>query len=198
MKVVGLTGNSGSGKSYVANIFAEEDAYIIDADKIGHKILEKNSLPYKEVIEFFGVEILDADKNINRKALGKIVFSNKEKLQKLNSITHKHIIKTIMHKIDKAKASGNKISIIDAALLIEVNLHKVCDKVVIVHADKNIRIKRIMERDHISEQDAFNRINNQSPFEDLEKYADIVILNNKNDNSLREDVKNIARACIHE
>lgn len=193
MKIIGLTGNSGSGKSYIANIFLESNAYVIDADKIGHEVLIKNSLAYNEIVDFFGDEILDTDKNINRKVLGKIVFTDKQKLNKLNDIAHKYILKIIMNRIDEAKSKAYQLTVIDAPLLINTNLHKICHKTIVVHADESIKMQRIMQRDNISEQDALDRLNNQSPFRNLKKYADIVILNNKNDNSLREEVENIVK-----
>jgi len=193
MMIIGLTGNSGSGKSYVADIFLENGAYIVDADKTAHQILEKNSITYNEILEFFGDEILDTSGNINRKVLGKIVFNDKRKLKKLNEMTHKHITDIIMHKIENAKQQSYKLIVIDAPLLIETDLHKVCDKVIVVYADENVRLERITERDGIAEIEAFNRIKNQTPFEKLKKYADIVIFNSKNDNSLKHEVEDIIK-----
>lgn len=182
MHIIGITGNSGSGKSYIARLFAEKNAYIIDADKVGHQVLKKDMLAYDEVINFFGNEILDQDNNINRKALGSIVFNNKQKLESLNSIVHKYIVKLIIDKIDevKSKPDSYKFIVIDAALLIETNLHNICDKVVVVYADEEIRLKRIMERDKLSKQEALSRLKSQRHFDQLKKYAHIFIENNDN------------------
>lgn len=187
MHIIGLTGNSGCGKSYIASMLAEKKCYIINADKVGHQVLKKNILAYNEVVSIFGNEILDSNNNIDRKVLGSIVFSNKEKLETLNSIVHKHIVKLIRNKIDEVKFMYNiyKCIVIDAALLIETNLHNMCNKVIVVYADEEIRINRIIKRDNLSKQEALNRIKSQTHFENLKKYADFVIVNNDNGNNIQ-------------
>lgn len=197
MKVIGITGNSGSGKSFISSILKEYEGFIIDADKIGHDVLEKGMYAYNEVIDTFGHCILDENSNINRKSLGAIVFNDKSKLAELNKITHKYITKVITHKVNEIKLNSlYKFIVIDAALLIEAGLHKVCDIIILVDANKDIRLRRIMERDEISEEEAKSRIDSQTSSEYLKRYAHIIIINDKFNTLLKEDVKSLLKEIL--
>lgn len=192
--IIGLTGGSGCGKTTVANILKEFDAYIIDADKIAHKITEKAEKAYYEIIEAFGQEILTKEKHIDRKILGNIVFSNKDKLEILNSITHKYIIKEINEQINFAKNEKIfKYIVLDAPLLIETNLHKIVDTVWIIYADEQVRIKRLMNRDNTSKEIIKKRISMQTPFEHNKNFADFIIYNNENSNLKQIILKQLER-----
>lgn len=181
--IIGLTGGSGCGKTTVANILKELGGYIIDADKLAHKIIKKGKKAYYEIIDAFGEEILTKEKNIDRKALGGIVFSEKEKLELLNFITHKYILEEIYNEIDFAKNQEKyKYIVLDAPLLIETNLHKIVDTVWIVYADKKERIKRLIKRDNISKEIIEKRINMQTPFEKNKPFSDFIIYNKENTN----------------
>lgn len=194
MQIIGLTGNSGCGKSTVSNILCEFGAYIIDADKIAHDIIKKGNTAYIEIIKLFGNDILNQENEIDRKKLAEIVFNNKEKLELLTSLTHKYIIEYIKEDIKNILSSNlnYRYIVIDAPLLIEAGLHKITDKVWVVYADLNIRIERITKRDKITKQKAIERFNNQMEYEKLKSYADIIIENNDNDlNKLKETVKGL-------
>lgn len=178
MKTIGLTGGTGSGKSVVSQYLTKRDAFIIDCDKIAHGILLPKKPAYKQIIDYFGTEILDENKAIIRRKLGDIVFSNKDKLEFLNNCTHRYIGMEINEILKLKKSeSGYSCIVIDAPLLIEANLIPICSNVWVVYADESIRIKRIMERDNISFEQAKNRIHNQKKWEEYEKYADVVIDN---------------------
>lgn len=177
---IGVTGGSGCGKTTVCNILKNNGAYIIDADKIGHQIIQKGEKAYFDLIAAFGIEILDKDKQINRKKLGQIVFNNKEKLKILNNITHKHIIKTIKYNLNLLKQQNvYKYIVIDAALLIQTNLHKQVDIVWVIDSPLNLRIKRLKKRDNLPEDLIIKRIQGQMAFEDLKHYADFVLTNDE-------------------
>lgn len=194
MQIIGLTGNSGCGKSTVSNILYEFGAYIIDADKIAHDIIKKGNIAYIEIIKLFGNDILNQENEIDRKKLAEIVFNNKEKLELLTILTHKYIIEYIKEDIKNILSSNlnYRYIVIDAPLLIEAGLHKITDKVWVVYADLNIRIERITKRDKITKQKAIERFNNQMEYEKLKSYADIIIENNDNDlNKLKETVKGL-------
>lgn len=192
--IIGITGGSGCGKTTVANILKEFDAYIIDADKIAHKITEKAEEAYYEIIEAFGQEILTEEKCIDRKILGNIVFSNKDKLQILNSITHKYIIKEINQQINFAKNQKIfKYIVLDAPLLIETNLYKIVDTVWLIYADEQVRIKRLMNRDNASKEIIQKRIAMQTPFEHNKKFAHFIIYNNENSNLKEVILKQLER-----
>ncbi|WP_058485058.1 dephospho-CoA kinase [Defluviitalea phaphyphila] len=196
MKIIGLTGGSGSGKSTVVTILSEmTTVYIIDADKIGHKIILKGNPAYYDIINYFGKKILKEDGEIDRKILGKIVFSDKNDLKKLNEITHYRIKEYIINTIKEIKKTPSlyKYIIIDAALLIETGLHTLVDEIWVVYARLEDRIKRIMERDNISEEQARRRINSQISWEELKKYANRIIYNEKNKEFLKEQLISILK-----
>ncbi|NLM12928.1 MAG: dephospho-CoA kinase [Epulopiscium sp.] len=180
MKVIGLTGGSGSGKSTVVFLLSQlTKVYIIDADKIGHQIILKGKPAYYDIIQHFGREILNEEGEVNRKRLGEIVFSDKDSLNILNKITHPRIREEIIKTIKQIKQSSSSYNyiVIDAALLIEVELHKIVDEVWAVYADEEKRIQRIMKRDGIDIKQAENRIKSQMPWEEMKRYADRIIDN---------------------
>lgn len=178
MIVIGLTGNSGTGKSSVAKIMKKYGALILDCDKIAHENMAFGGCAYNEIISAFGKDILNDDETINRKVLGNIVFNDSEKLDILNRITHRKIVQRIKDEIENADC---KCVVIDAPLLIEAGLDAVSDRVWVVTADTKVRIERIMNRDGISRQEVLNRFSKQTPFEILEKKADLIIDHSQND-----------------
>ena len=186
---IGLTGGTGCGKTTVCSILKKYNAYIIDADKIAHSVIKKGKDAYIQIVDYFGNDILNDDKEIDRKKLGKIVFSDKEKLGYLTKTTHKYIVKEIEELIN-TKKEENKYNyiVIDAPLLIEANLHKIVDTVWIVYANLETRIQRLKARDNIEEEAVINRINSQTSFEENKKYADFVIFNDEGAN-LEEIIK---------
>ncbi len=191
MKVIGLTGGSGTGKSFVSEYLVQKGMYIIDADKIAHSILEKGQLAYYEVIEIFGNTILDENKNIIRKKIGDIVFNNKELLKKHTKCTHKHIVVEIKKLIKENINRDFKAIIIDAPLLVEAGLHKEVDEIWAVYADTSIKIERIMKRDNITFEQAQSRINSQMSWQELKKYANVIIPNNGSIEELKKEIDDI-------
>ncbi len=189
-KIIGLTGNTGSGKSTVATILRAYSTYIVDCDFIAHDIIQKGKPAYDELIDFFGDTILDDERNINRKALGSIAFSDSEKVKVLNSITHKYIVKKIMLQIEKAKNKYSYI-LIDAPLLIEADLHKVVDEVWLLYADYDERLKRIIQRDGITIEQAKKRMDIQTEFNVLKKFAHKIIRNESDYDKLKSQIESI-------
>ena len=180
MKVIGLTGGTGSGKSVVSKSLAAAGAVIVDADKIAHEIILKGEPAYQEIIEYYGTGILDEEGNIIRKKLGEIVFNDKEKLAFLNQCTHKYITAEVKRQIAEAKAEGTATAIIvDAPLLLEAKLETVCDLVWVVYAEPEVRAQRVMARDGITYELAKARIANQKSWEEYKAAADAVIDNSK-------------------
>ncbi|OPJ55513.1 dephospho-CoA kinase [Alkalithermobacter paradoxus] len=188
MKIIGLTGSIGSGKSTVSDILIKKGFKIVDADKISRKILDKNSVAFIEVVEHFGEEILQDDGNIDRKKLGSIVFSDDEKLKKLNSITHPKIEQNIKSEIENYKNKGVDIVFLDAPLLIEANLTGMVDLVLLIICSYEVQIQRIINRDNITKEEAIKRINSQMSVEDKKKYADYIIDNSYTLDKLNSDV----------
>lgn len=187
--VIGLTGGIASGKSTVSSLLKELGAYIIDVDEVGRNVVEKGEKAYNEIVDYFGKEILLPDGEINRKALGRIVFSDSSKLNKLNSITHPHIIDRVKEIISMCKAKGIEIIVVDAAILIEMGLYSMCDTIWLVSVDKDTQLHRLMERDRYSYEEANNRIMAQLSDEKKSRYADLIIDNNGSLDELKEEVK---------
>lgn len=178
MKVIGLTGGTGSGKSVVSRCLNEAGAAIVDADLVAHEIIKKGKPAYQELVDYFGDHILQADGEIFRRKLGEIVFQEKEKLEFLNRCTHKYIRQEIVRQIQEIKAASQaKCIIIDAPLLIEAGLMKICDAIWVVYADEEVRAHRVMQRDGITYEIAKARIKNQKAWAEYESYAQEVIDN---------------------
>lgn len=175
MMVIGLTGGIASGKSTISDMLRELGAAVIDADIVSRDVVSQGSNAYNRIIESFGKDILLADGEINRKQLGNIVFSDEEKLKLLNEITHPAIIENVNATIEALKKQQKEVVVVDAAILIEMGLNKHVDCVWLVLANRETQLKRVMERDNLSSEDAWNRINAQMSNEERLKYADAVI-----------------------
>ena len=175
MMVIGLTGGIASGKSTISDMLRELGAAVIDADLVSREVVTQGSNAYNRIIESFGKEILLGDGEINRKQLGNIVFSNDEKLKLLNEITHPAIIENVNAKVEALRKQQKKVVVVDAAILIEMGLNKHVDCVWLVLANRETQLKRVMERDKLSSEDAWNRINAQMSNDERLKYADAVI-----------------------
>lgn len=197
MIIIGLTGGSGSGKSKIASILKDYNMLIIDADEIAHKIIKKGETAYIELIETFGTIILDSESEIDRKKLGAVVFNNKKNLTLLTKCTHKHIIIEIKKIIDDNIENNNiKGIVIDAPLLIESGLNTIVDTILIVYADIETRVERIMVRDNITYEQAKNRINSQTSWEELSTYADIIINNNNKFSDTVNQIKEVFKTIL--
>lgn len=177
--VIGLTGGIASGKSTVSAKLKELGAAVIDADLLARDVVRKGEIAYNKIVQCFGADILLPGGDIDRKKLGDIVFSDKEKLELLNSITHPEIINRMKERIQELKAEGDKVIVVDAAILIEMGLHKYVDSVWVLSVDRETQLKRLAERDKYDYREAENRINSQFTDEVRKKYADVVIDNSK-------------------
>lgn len=173
--LLGLTGKTGSGKSTISKLFAKKGAYVIDGDIVARKVLqEDNLLIYKLNDAFSG--IINNDGSLNRKLLAAKAFSTPENTNKLNSIIHPAINDYIEAEAKKAFESHSMV-LVDAAAIIESGFADKCDYLIVAHAPVEIRKKRIIERDNLSEEDALIRINGQKDDEFYLSRADIVINN---------------------
>ena len=185
MLVVGLTGNIGCGKSSLSDIFRAEGIKIIDADIIARQIYEDEKL-LRKVYETFGNDIKNEDGSLNRKALGRIVFSDDEKLIQLNKLTHPVIRQKVSDEIEEYKSQNEEIVILDAALLVESDYLNFIDKLLVVTCKENIQRERIIARDNCSIEEALGRIKSQMSQENKVKYADYVIDNSATLSELRK------------
>jgi dephospho-CoA kinase len=181
MKIIGLTGGIGCGKSTVAQLLKELGATVYDLDKIGHDIIQKNGGAYKQVLSVFGDGILAPDGEIDRLALGKIVFNNPEALKRLNSITHPAIdekINNIEKGIKEGNIKGRKVIVMEAAAMLEANRAWQADEIWVVTCPEPDVIGRIKGRPGYDEETAKSRIHSQMTNEERLKKADVVIDNN--------------------
>lgn len=192
--IIGLTGGIATGKSQSSKIFKELGCYIIDADKLSRTLTTKDSKCLKEIVETFGTDILNYNGTLNRKKLGQIVFNDKQAKMDLERIIHPHIIKKTNEIIAKKYNKTNII--VDAPLLFEVGLDRVCDKVIVIYARYHIQITRFMKRDNLSKEEAIKRIALQMPIEDKMRLADITIDNSGTLIDLKKNVKFIYRMLI--
>ncbi len=175
-KLVGLTGTTGAGKSKVAEFFENNGYAIIDADSLAREIMD-NSLVLYSLCEAFGEDVV-TDGVLNRKLLAQRAFVNKEKTQLLNSITHPFISELFAERLELLQKDGCSKILFDAPQLFESKLNTLCDVVVSVLADNDIRIKRIVQRDNITEEQANERIAVQYDNEFFRINSDYVIENN--------------------
>ncbi len=174
MKLIGLVGGSGAGKTTVSNVFLKHGAHVIDGDIVARKVVEKGKPALSEIEDAFGTGVLHSDGTLNRARLSEIVFRDENALHKLNTITHKYITEEIKKEIAESHAS---VVLIDAAALFESGIDALCDKVICVTANEEIRIKRIMARDGLTEKQAKDRIHAQKPDQFYIEKSDFHIVN---------------------
>lgn len=200
MRVIGLTGGIASGKSTISKMIKEIGIPIIDADEISREIVSKDSLVLKRIAKEFGEDVLNEDGTLNRKKLSNIVFRESTLLKKLNLITHPAIKNKIKEKIEEYKKSGIKCCVIDAALLIEAGFLDITDLCLLVYVDKDVQLKRLMDRDNITYEAALRIIESQMNLDEKKKYADYLIDNNKEIEFTRQQLNNIIKeiACLEE
>ena len=179
MKVIGLTGNIGSGKSTVAEMFRQLGAKIIDADSIARKIVEPGQRAWKEIKDVFGDEVISSDQSIDRQKLGDIVFNDVSKRELLDNITHPKIFDEINNLVNEYEKDHSNVVIIEAALIIEKGgLLDLIDKLILVVVDEDTQTKRIKLRDDIPSDQIHSRIKSQMRISEKKKYADYIIDNN--------------------
>lgn len=177
MLLVGLTGGIGSGKSTFASLLLERGAQIIDADELGRRALEPGRQPWHSVIDTFGDEILSpGTMEIDRKRLADIVFSDRRKLAALNAIVHPVIMKGVADSLDVLRGT-DEIVILDAALLVDVGLHRDVDVLIVVTASEDVRRKRLLAGRGMVERDINARMAAQAGEDNLIEMADIVVRN---------------------
>ncbi len=187
MLVLGLTGNIGCGKSSVSTIFMENNIKVVDADIVARQIFDDKNL-LNEVFSTFGESIKNQDGSLNRRALGNIVFNDDEKLILLNNLTHPKIKQKILSKVEEYKNQGEKIVVIDAALLIEDDYIPYIQKLILITCRKEIQINRIIARDNCTKEEAISRINSQMSQEEKAKFADYIIDNSNSFEELQKKV----------
>lgn len=190
MKVIGITGNSGAGKTTISTILEENyNAYIIDADKIAKEMSRKGTQYLNSIVKYFGKGILDPKEELNRKKLADLIYENEEKRKILNKLTFKYIVKEINTIIKNLK--NEELVVIDAPLLFESKLNELCDLVIGVIAKKEDKIERICSRDNITEEKAHKRLSIQKNNEFIREKADYIIVNDSSIEELKSKINKI-------
>jgi len=176
MLKVGLTGSIAVGKSYVLGVLAELGCRVLDADRTAREVVEPGTPGLARIAEEFGEEVLAPDGSLDRKHLGAIVFADVEKRELLNSIVHPLVFAEQDRWLsEQERTAPEGIAVIDAALMIESGGYKRFDQLIVVWCDADVQLRRLMDRDHISESEAEKRISAQMPQSEKKKFADHLI-----------------------
>ena len=178
MKILGITGGIGTGKSKVlAYLEKEHHATIQQLDQVASALQKKGTSCYRELVEAFGTEILLPDGELNRAKIAKIIFADPMKRQMLNQIVHPKVKEWIKEDIEKEKACGTLLYVIEAALLIEDNYKEICDEIWFIYSEKSVRIKRLEESRGYSRDKIVQIISVQLTDEEFRENADRIIDN---------------------
>ena len=175
MKVIGLTGGIGSGKSTVAGFLAELGAVVIDADKTGHKVQETDSIVRQQIMAAFGQQVFTPEDRIDRKKLGDIVFKNRDARYQLNRIMHPRIYRMVKARLEQYREQGVDVVVIEAPLLLEAGWATLVDNVWVTTAAEATILKRLEQYISLSRDDAMARIRSQLPGKERIRLANMVI-----------------------
>lgn len=188
MLVVGLTGGICAGKSTVAAMFGKLGAVIIDADQVTHELQAPGQPLFDAIVSAFGREIVGEDGRIDRRRLGAIVFADPVARARLEGIVHPAVIAECQRRIERVAATGARVCLLDAALLIESRRHARFDAIILVKASEAVQLGRLMARIGLSRNEAMQRIRSQMPSEEKRRHASFVI---ENEGSLEETERQV-------
>lgn len=195
--IIGLTGQTGAGKSTVREILRQKGAAVIDADSVAHDITDNNLNCIYDIVSRFSCLVLNEKGKINRKALGKRVFSDQKELAALNKIIFPYILEAIEHEVLGHIAKGTENIVIDGATIIESGCGKMCDVLVSVVAEEETRKTRIIKRDGITKADAERRVLAQKPEEFYTENSDFVIRNDSAPADLERSVNSVLKNMVN-
>lgn len=198
MFVIGLTGGIGTGKSEVSRLLGELGAEVIEADKVAHEAYEPGTPGWREVVETFGEDVLDADGRIDRKALGGIVFDDEQARERLNAIVHPIVRRLLEERIAKLEHEGTRVAVIEVPLLVEAikqqsRWTRMLDEIWVVTAPEEQAVARVCARSGLDEEAIRARIGSQATEEERIELADAVIDNGGSLEGLRREVTNLWR-----
>ena len=192
---VGLTGGLASGKSFVGRSLADLGCFLIQADELGHQVIEPGGEAYDAVLALFGREILNHDARIDRRRLAAVVFADPEKLAQLNALVHPPVKAR-----ERALAAGfarehpDGIAVTEAAILVETGSYKDYDRLIVAVCRPEQQVERAMERDGASREEVLDRLRRQMALEDKVKYADFVIDTSGSKENTRQQVRTVYAA----
>lgn len=181
MKIIGITGGVGSGKSRVLSYMEERfGAVICQADHVAWKLQEPGQKCYAQIVKHFGNKILNDDGTINRKKLGQIVFQDNQQLLVLNGITHPKVKETIVQMIQSEQEKGTEYFVLEAALLLEDGYNQICDELWYIYTDEKVRRKRLKDSREYSDEKIDAIMASQLPEKNFREHCQIVIDNSGN------------------
>lgn len=199
MKVLGLTGNIASGKSTVARMLEGMGARIIDADQIAREVVEPEKPAWVDIVKKFGPGILSPDGTIDRRRLGEIVFGDESKRRLLMDITHPRIKETVRERLAEFKEENAPVVVIEAALIVEKGgLREFLDGLIVVTADEETQIERLVKRSGHTREEALARIGSQMPAGEKALHADYLIDNSGTEEETEAEVKRLWEEIIRE
>lgn len=180
MRIIGVTGGVGSGKSAVLNYLEDHfDSRVVKADEVGHLLMMPGRACYEPVIELFGEWIVKEDTSLDRQAIASIVFQEPEMLQKLDDIVHPAVYQYIVREIERSKKEGTEFFFIEAALLLEEKYDEICDEMWYIYCEKEVRIERLRHDRGYSDEKIHRMMANQLPDEEFETRCDFQLYNDE-------------------
>ena len=194
--VIGLTGKTGAGKSTVSKVFVQNGFRLIDADAISRHVVARGSHCLADLQECFTDAILTPDGELDRKVMASIAFSDHRKLEMLNTIMYPYIVGEILRMIHRFSQQNHKLILLDAPTLFESRADDFCDLIISVVAKPELRMQRIMERDHISEKAAQQRMEMQLTEEFFRLHSDTVLENNSSFSELWDAAQELSAKLI--
>lgn len=200
MVVLGITGGVGSGKSKVLyELENEYKAFVVEADRLAHKLMEPGEIIYNKIVDYFGEDILEEQvpHNIDRIKLGEIVFNDEEKRDLLNSISHPLVKKNIIELISYHKSLGTKLFVIEAALLIEDGYLEICDEIWYIWVDKEERINRLINSRGYTREKCFSIFNSQKDDSYYRSYTKYTIDNSKGFENTAKQLKDLLNNLLN-
>jgi dephospho-CoA kinase len=192
--IIGLTGSPGAGKSLVAEYMKEKGAVVISGDEVGRRVLEKNPRVLRKLARIFGSDVLKADGGLDRKKLGKLVFSDSAAMRRFNEIMHPPLLRILKDEIDRHVGKGDSLIVVDAALILEWGIENWFDHILVVTARRDKRIERL-RRSGLTVKEARDRIASQISQREKAAGADFVLENNGSKAALRKKVFNFMNAA---
>lgn len=195
MLVIGLTGGIGTGKSQVSRTLEGLGAEIVNADLLGHEAYRPDTEPWQEIIDTFGEDVLAPGGEVDRKALGAVVFADPKALERLNAIVHPHIHRMVKARIAESAEAGRSVLVVEAAVLLEANWTNLVDEVWITTSSEDSVVQRLQGRG-LDEEAALRRIRSQMAQSERERHADAVIENDGSLADLDERVRSLWKSRV--
>ncbi|HPE16600.1 MAG TPA: dephospho-CoA kinase [Oscillospiraceae bacterium] len=196
MKIIGITGGSGAGKTTALGVLAALGVVIVDCDALYHGLLERDRELHDTLVAVFG-DVTGQDGRLDRKKLGAVVFRDAEALEELNAISHAAVLRELRVFLEEARAAGETAVAIDAIALLESGVGKLCDCVVGIVAPEEVRVRRLMARDGISRQYALLRIRAQKPERFFRKKCDYILENQNNEAAFANEAERLFRRILN-